>query len=173
MNLKFIHRLVPSEETVRSRRRPHCTVQRTPGDKKWPLLRPIMAVHHCAPRWRASRPLAAVVAADKTKWELKSGGIGTEEEEGSVLFVWTAGLGLKRRNGGFSTFYVHRLAGSTALVKWNSSPGTRTRASPARSQSKWRHRCRTLPMQSQIVRCCDGALPVHLIHCHAVFAQLG
>ena len=131
-----------------------------------------MAVHHCAPRWRA-----AATAADKTKWELKSGGIGTEEEEeeeGSVLFVWTAataGLGLKRRNGGFSTFYVHRPAGSTALVKWNSSPGTR--ASPARSQSKWRPRCRTLPMQSQIVRCCDGALPVHLIHCHAVFAQLG
>ena len=122
MNLRFIHRLVPSEETVRSRRRPHCTVQRTPGDKKWPLLRPIMAVHHCAPRWRASRPLAAATAADKTKWELKSGGIGTEEEEGSVLFVWTAGLGLKRRNGGFSTFYVHRPAAPVLLLWSNGIP---------------------------------------------------
>ena len=85
-----------------------------------------MAVHHCAPRRRAARPLAAAAtAADKTKWELKSGGIGTEEEEeGSALFVWTAGLGLKSRNGGFSTFYVHRPAGSTARSRIRQSRKT-------------------------------------------------
>ena len=62
------------------------------------------------------------------------------EEEGSVLFGRSDRLGLKRRNGGFSTFYVHRLAllsalyHALALVKWNSSLGSR--GSPARSLSK-------------------------------------
>ena len=52
--------------------------------------------------------------------------VGREEEEGSVLFGWTDGrsdgLGLKRRNGGFSTFYVHRLAvlssGQMEFLPW-------------------------------------------------------
>ena len=86
-------------------------------------MAPPKADYGCPPLCSPVAGVAATAAADKTKWELKSGGIGKEEEEGSVLFVWTAaGLGLKRRNGGFSTFYVHRPAAPVLLLWSNGIP---------------------------------------------------
>ena len=115
-------------------------------------MAPPKADYGCPPL--CSPVAGGATAADKTKWELKSGGIGTEEEEGSVLFVWTAaGLGLKRRNGGFSTFYVHRplallcCSGQMEFLPWHPCkprPLTIEMAAPLQNSSNAIANCQML-----------------------------